>query len=74
MLTAADATTVVLPDYEWNASTALASVETLRVHKVATSIDVSGFSNLEILDLQNDAYETKNPTFIYLICINNTIP
>ncbi|MDB4270235.1 hypothetical protein N9877_04755 [Flavobacteriaceae bacterium] len=72
VLTAADATTVVLPDYEWNASTALASVETLRVHKVATSVDVSGFSNLEILDLQNAAYETKNPTAIAISVGGNT--
>jgi len=72
VLTAADATTVVLPDYEWNASTALASVETLRVHKVATSVDVSGFSNLEILDLRNAAYETKNPTTIAISANGNT--
>jgi len=72
VLTAADATTVVLPDYEWNASTALASVETLRVHKVATSVDASGFSNLEILDLQNVAYETKNPTAIAISVGGNT--
>ena len=72
VLTAADATTVVLPDYEWNASTSLASVETLRVHKVATSVDASGMGQLEILDLRNAAYEVKNPTSISITVSGNT--
>ena len=72
VLTAADATTVVLPDYEWNASTTLASVETLRVHKVATSVDATGMSQLEILDLQNSAYEIKSPTDINVTVAGNT--
>ena len=73
VLIANDATTVVLPDYQWDSSTSLTSVETLRVHKVASSVDLTvGFSALEVLDLRNDAYTVTEPTEIAITISGNT--
>jgi len=73
VLIANDATTVVLPDYQWSSSTSLTSVETLRVHKVASSVDLTvGFSALEVLDLRNDAYTVTEPTEIAITISGNT--
>ena len=74
VLTANDATTVTLPDYEWNALTSLDDVETLAVHKVATSMTLSltNFPDLTTLDARNAVYEVKSPADVAISISGNT--
>jgi len=74
VLTANDATTVTLPDYEWNALTSLDDVETLAVHKVATSMTLSlaNFPDLTTLDARNEAYTVKSPAAVAISISGNT--
>jgi len=74
VLTADDATTVTLPDYEWNSSTSLDDVETLAVHKVANSMTLSlaNFPDLTTLDARNAAYTVKNPSAVAISISGNT--
>jgi len=74
VLTADDATTVTLPDYEWNASTSLDDVETLAVHKVANSmtLTLANFPDLTTLDVRNEAYTVKNPGAVAISIKDNT--
>jgi len=73
-LVANDATTVTLPDYQWNAGASFNDVVTLAVHKVATSMTLSlaNYPDLESLDVRNDAYEIKNPASIAISVNGNT--
>jgi len=73
-LVANDATTVTLPDYQWNADASFDDVVTLAVHKVATSmtLTLADYPDLESLDVRNDAYEIKNPASIAISVNGNT--
>ena len=73
-LIANNATTVTLPDYQWNAGASFDEVVTLAVHKVATdmTLDLTNYPDLESLDIRNAAYAVKNPAEIDISISGNT--
>jgi hypothetical protein len=73
-LIANNATTVTLPDYEWNAGASFDEVVTLAVHKVATdmTLDLANYPDLESLDIRNAVYTVKNPAEIDISINGNT--